>query len=63
MTKQRTPSDLSALTCGKLEGVVLTLWERMEALESKVAKNIRNSSQPPPTDGLRKTNFGTRAFR
>lgn len=56
MTKKRTPPDFSALTRGELEGVVLTLWERLEALESKVAKNSRNSSQPPSTDGLRKTN-------
>lgn len=56
MAKKRTPPDLSALTRGELEGVVLTLWERLEALESKVAKNSRNSSQPPSTDGLRKTN-------
>ena len=56
MAKKRTPPDLSALTRGELEGVVLTLWERLEALESKVAKNSRNSSQPPSSDGLRKTN-------
>jgi len=48
--------DLSALTRGQLEGVVLTLWERLEALELEVAKNSRNSSQPPSTDGLRKIN-------
>ncbi|MDQ2822614.1 MAG: IS66 family transposase [Pseudomonadota bacterium] len=56
MAQKRTPPDLSALTRGELEGVVLTLWERLEALESKVAKNSRNSSQPPSSDGLRKTN-------
>lgn len=55
MAKKRTPPDLSALTRGELEGVVLTLWERLEALESKVAKNSNNSSQPPSSDGLRKT--------
>ncbi|WP_081611998.1 IS66 family transposase [Janthinobacterium sp. CG3] len=56
MAKKRSPPDLSALTRGELEGVVLTLWERLEALESKVAKNSHNSSQPPSSDGLRKTN-------
>jgi len=56
MAKKSTPPDLSALTRGELEGVVLTLWERLEALESKVAKNSRKSSQPPSSDGLRKTN-------
>ena len=55
MAKKRTPPDFSALTRGELESVVLTLWERLEALESKVAKNSRNSSQPPSSDGLRKT--------
>ena len=55
MAKKRTPPDLSALTRGELEGVVLTLWERLEALESKVAKHSNNSSQPPSSDGLRKT--------
>ena len=55
MAKKRTPPDLSALTRGELEGVVLTLWERLDALESKVAKNSNNSSQPPSSDGLRKT--------
>ena len=56
MAKKHTPPDLSALTRGELEGVVLTLWERLEALESKVAKNSRNSSQPLSSEGLRKTN-------
>ena len=50
------PLDLSALTRGELEGVVLTLWKPLEALESKVAKNSSNSSQPPSLDGLCKSN-------
>lgn len=56
MAQKRTSPAPSALTRGELEGVVLTLWERLDALESKVAKNSRNSSQPPSADGLRKTN-------
>ncbi|WP_254926775.1 IS66 family transposase [Janthinobacterium sp. PC23-8] len=56
MAKKRTSPDFSALTRGELEGVVLTLWERLETLESKVSKNSSNSSQPPSSDGLRKTN-------
>ncbi|KAB8042286.1 hypothetical protein GCM43_14560 [Janthinobacterium aquaticum] len=34
---------------------MLPLWERLEVLESKVTKNSSNSSQPPPSDRLRKT--------
>lgn len=56
MAIKRSPPDFSALTRAELESVVLALWERLEALESKVAKNSRNSSQPPSSDGLRKTN-------
>ena len=52
MAKKRTPPDLSALTRGELEGVVLSLWERLEALESKVNKTSQNSSKPPSSDGL-----------
>ncbi len=44
MTQQRTAPDLSALTPGKLEGIVLTLRERLAALEWKVARNSRNAS-------------------
>ncbi|WP_300751870.1 DUF6444 domain-containing protein [Janthinobacterium sp.] len=54
--KKRTPPDLSALRRGELEGVLLSQWERLDALESKVAKNSRNSSQQPSSDGLCKTN-------
>ena len=53
--KKCTLPDLSSLTRGELEGIVLNLWERLEALESKVTKSSRSSSQPPFTDGLCKT--------
>lgn len=52
MAKKRTPPDFSALTRGELEGVVLSLWERLDALESKVNKTSQNSSKPPSSDGL-----------
>jgi hypothetical protein len=64
MSQKRTPpdlSDLSALTRGELEGVVLTLWERLEALESKVAKNSRNS-RPPRITALSRSFEGDRDF-
>lgn len=52
MAKKHTPPDLSALTRGELEGVVLSLWERLYALESKVNKTSQKSSKPPSSDGL-----------
>lgn len=54
MAKKRVPPDLSVLTRSELEGVVLPLWGRLDALESKVNKTRDNSRKPPLSDGLLK---------
>jgi len=54
MAKKRTPPDFSALTRRELEGVVLSLWKQLDALEWKVNKTSQNSSKPPSSYGLLK---------
>ncbi|WP_307719733.1 DUF6444 domain-containing protein, partial [Massilia psychrophila] len=52
MKKKPSPPDLTDLTRGELEVIIVTLWDRLVALETKVDKNSSNSSKPPSSDGL-----------
>ena len=54
MKKKPPRPDLTELTRGELEDIVVTLWDRLAALESKVNKTSHNSSKPPSSDGLAK---------
>ena len=60
MKKKPSPPDLTDLTRGELEVIIVTLWDRLAALETKVDKNSSNSSKPPSSDGLVKK---TRSLR
>jgi hypothetical protein len=60
MKKKPSPSDLTDLTRGELEVIIVTLWDRLAALETKVDKNSSNFSKPPSSDGLVKK---TRSLR
>ncbi|WP_307726915.1 DUF6444 domain-containing protein, partial [Massilia psychrophila] len=52
MKKKPSLPDLTDLTRGELEVIIVTLWDRLVALETKVDKNSSNSSKPPSSDGL-----------
>lgn len=60
MKKKPSPPDLTDLTRGELEVIIVTLWDRLVALETKVDKHSSNSSKPPSSDGLAKK---TRSLR
>lgn len=60
MAKKLSPPDLSTLSHAQKDNLILTLFERLDALESKVNKDSHNSSKPPSSDGLAKK---TRSFR
>jgi transposase len=48
--KQRLP-DLSTLTHAEKDAVILSLFARLEALETMVRKDSHSSSKPPSSDG------------
>jgi transposase len=52
--------DLSTLTDSEKEALILSLFTRLEALESLVRKDNHNSSKPPSSDGRGKK---TRSLR
>jgi transposase len=60
MVKKSPPPELAGLTHAEKDVIILTLWARLEALESKANKDSRNSSKPPSSDGLAKK---TRSLR
>ena len=60
MAKKLSPPDLSTLSHAQKDNLILTLLERLDALESKVNKDSHNSSKPPSSDGLTKK---TRSLR
>jgi transposase len=57
--KQPLP-DLSTMTHGEKDALILMLLARLEVLESLVRKDSHNSSKPPSSDGLAKK---TRSLR
>lgn len=54
MAHKSLPPDLSTLTHAEKDALILSLWTRLEALESMVRKDSHNSSKPPSSDGLAK---------
>ncbi len=60
MAKKRLQPDLSGLSHGEKDILILTLLARLDALESTVNKDSHNSSKPPSSDGLAKK---TRSLR
>jgi transposase len=60
MVKKPPLPDLLTLTNAEKDALILTLFARLEALESMVHKDSHNSSKPPSSDGLAKK---TRSLR
>src|SRR5258708_33469051 len=55
--------DLSQLTVEEKDGLIWQLFEivqaltaRVQEMEGQLSKNSQNSSKPPSSDGLKKTN-------
>src|SRR5260370_8436663 len=57
--KQRLP-DLSTLTHAEKDALILTLFARLEALETMGRKDSHNSSKPPSSDGFVKKTLSLR---
>lgn len=60
MAQKRSLPDLSTLKDSEKDTLILSLFARLEALESLVRKDSHNSSKPPSSDGLGKK---TRSLR
>lgn len=54
MAKKPLAPDLSILSHEEKDTLILSLFARLDALESKVNKTSQNSSKPPSSDGLAK---------
>ena len=52
MAKTPPAPDLSILSHEEKDTLILSLFARLDALESKVNKTSQNSSKPPSSDGL-----------
>src|SRR5260370_18256491 len=51
LQKRRLP-DLSTLTHAEKDALILSLFARLEALETMVRKDSHNSTKPPSSDGF-----------
>lgn len=60
MAKKPPAPDLSVLSHEEKDTLILSLFARLDALESKVNKTSENSSKPPSSDGLAKTTSSLR---
>lgn len=60
MAQKQPLPDLSTLKDSEKDALILSLFARLEALESLVRKDGHNSSKPPSSDGLGKK---TRSLR
>lgn len=60
LRKKPPPPDLSKLSLADKDAMILTLLERLEALEKVHNKDSHNSSKPPSSDGLTKKTVSLR---